>query len=77
MSAAYVPDSVRTPFGRFGGALAGVPPTTSPPTRSGRCWRCSTRRALALADIKVENEYEFIPQPRSPPRTSDVETLPR
>jgi len=26
MSAAYVVDSVRTPFGRFVGALAGVPP---------------------------------------------------
>jgi hypothetical protein len=33
---AFICDAVRTPFGRFGGALATVPPTTWPRCRSPR-----------------------------------------
>ena len=31
MTAAFVYDAIRTPFGRFGGALARIGPTISPP----------------------------------------------
>ncbi len=39
MSAAYVYEAVRTPFGRYGGGLLrGAAPTIWPRTRSGRYW---------------------------------------
>ena len=46
MTAAFLYDAVRTPFGRFGGALAEIRPTTWPPPWSGPCSnarRTSTR----------------------------------
>jgi acetyl-CoA acetyltransferase len=33
---AYICDALRTPFGRYGGALSGVPTTTWPRCRSRR-----------------------------------------
>ncbi len=33
---AYICDFIRTPIGRYGGVLAKVRPTTSPPFRSRR-----------------------------------------
>ena len=36
MTEAFICDAVRTPIGRYGGALALSAPTISPPSRSGR-----------------------------------------
>ena len=57
MSEAYIYEAVRTPFGRFGGALAGVRPTTS---RLMRCVRCST----ASADLDPARDRRRLPRRR-------------
>ena len=36
MTQAYICDAIRTPIGRYGGALAASVPTTLPPSRSPR-----------------------------------------
>lgn len=43
MNQAFICDGVRTPIGRYGGALARCAPTTSPPCRCACCWNAIRR----------------------------------
>jgi acetyl-CoA acetyltransferase len=57
MSAAYVLDAARTPFGRHGGALAGVRPDG--PTAHAVCSRVAVgRHAVAAISIGVGQGLE-------------------
>ncbi len=50
MNAAYVYEAVRTPFGRYGGALSGVRPDDLAAEVLRRCWLASQSSIPAEID---------------------------